>query len=111
MSEPPLTDRELSRLESDTFKYFADEINLENGLVPDNTRVGAPSSIAAVGFALTAYPIAVERKYLTRAETARCPATREASGSGKSLRWIEWRCKRRTEMDAPSVGNAFLLSC
>ena len=67
MWEPPLTDESLSRLESDTFKYFADEINLENGLVPDNTRAGAPSSIAAVGFALTAYPIAVKRKYLTRA--------------------------------------------
>jgi len=71
MPEPPLTDRELSRLESDTFKYFADEVNLENGLVPDNTRTGAPSSIAAVGFALTAYAIAVERKYLTRAEAVR----------------------------------------
>ena len=62
--EQPLTDEELSRLESDTFKYFADEVNLENGLIPDNTRTGVPASIAAVGFALTAYPIAVERKYL-----------------------------------------------
>ncbi|HEX3247982.1 MAG TPA: glucoamylase family protein [Pyrinomonadaceae bacterium] len=69
--EPPLTDEELSRLERDTFKYFADEINLENGLIPDNTRPGAPASIAAVGFALTVYPIAVERKYLTRAEAVR----------------------------------------
>src|SRR5215510_1088128 len=66
-----MTDEELARLESDTFKYFADEVNLENGLVPDNTRRGAPSSIAAVGFALTAYPIAVERKYLSRAEAVR----------------------------------------
>jgi len=66
-----MTDEELSRLESDTFKYFAGEVNLENGLVPDNTRPGAPASIAAVGFALTAYPIAVERKYLSRAEAVR----------------------------------------
>ena len=69
--EPSLTDEELSRLESDTFKYFADEINLENGLVPDSTKQGSPSSIAAVGFALTAYPIAVERKYLSRVEAVR----------------------------------------
>ena len=41
--EPSLTDEELDRLERDTFKYFADEVNLENGLVPDNTRRGAPS--------------------------------------------------------------------
>lgn len=69
--EPSLTDEELSRLESDTFKYFADEINLENGLVPDSTRQGSPASIAVVGFALTAYPIAVERKYLTRSEAVK----------------------------------------
>ena len=69
--EPSLTDEELERLEHDTFKYFSDEVNLENGLVPDNTRLGSPSSIAVVGFALTAYPIAVERKYLTRAEAVK----------------------------------------
>ena len=66
--EPSLTDEELEALERDTFKYFADEINPENGLVPDSTREGSFSSIAAVGFALTAYPIAVERKYMSRAE-------------------------------------------
>jgi len=66
-----MTDEELARLQSDTFKYFADEVNLENGLIPDNTRTGAPCSIAAVGFALTAYPIAVERNYLSRAEAVK----------------------------------------
>ena len=66
--EPSLSDEELERLERDTFKYFASEVNLDNGLVPDNTIKGAPASIAVVGFALTAYPIAVERKYLTRSE-------------------------------------------
>jgi len=66
--EPSLNDEELAQLERDTFKYFADEINLQNGLVPDNTRQGAPSSIAVIGFALTAYPIGVERGYMTRAE-------------------------------------------
>ncbi len=66
--EPPLTDEDLAQLQRDTFRYFADEMNPENGLVPDNTRQGAPSSIAVVGFALTAYPIGVERGYITRAE-------------------------------------------
>ena len=66
--EPSLTDEELASLERGTFRYFADEINLENGLVRDKTSRESPASIAAVGFALTAYPIAVERKYLTRAE-------------------------------------------
>jgi hypothetical protein len=64
--EPTLADKDLEQLEWDTFRYFSDEMNPDNGLVPDNTRQGAPSSIAAVGFALTAYTIAVERGYLTR---------------------------------------------
>lgn len=66
--EPSLTDEDLDRLECDTFRYFADEMNPENGLVADSTKQAAPSSIAAVGFALTAYPIAVERGYMSRAE-------------------------------------------
>jgi hypothetical protein len=66
--EPSLSDESLASLERDTFKYFADEMNSENGLVPDSTKQGAPCSIAVVGFALTSYPIAVERGYLTRKE-------------------------------------------
>jgi hypothetical protein len=67
-SETSLSDEELAQLECNTFKYFVDQMNPENGLIPDSTRQGAPSSIAAVGFALTAYPIGVERGYMTRAE-------------------------------------------
>lgn len=66
--EPSLSYEELAQLERDTFKYFVEEMNLENGLIPDNTKQGAPCSIAVVGFALTAYPIAVERGYLPRTE-------------------------------------------
>jgi hypothetical protein len=66
--EPSISDEELAQLEKDTFKYFVMEMNPENGLIPDNTRQGAPCSIAVVGFALTAYPIAVERGYITRTE-------------------------------------------
>jgi len=66
--EPSLTNESLVRLERDTFSYFADEMNLKNGLVPDSTKQGAPCSIAVVGFALTTYPIAVERGYITRKE-------------------------------------------
>src|SRR2546421_1088223 len=66
--EPSLNDEDLAQLERDTFKYFADEVNTENGLVPDSTRQGSPCSIAVVGFALTACTIGVERGYITRAE-------------------------------------------
>jgi len=69
--EPSLSDEDLAQLECDTFKYFVDEMNAQNGLVPDNTRKGAPSSIAVVGFALTAFPIGVERGYISRAEAVK----------------------------------------
>jgi hypothetical protein len=39
-------------------------------LVADTTRVGSPSSIAVVGFALSCYPIGVERGWMTRAVAA-----------------------------------------
>ena len=68
MLHPSLNDRDLARLQTDTFKYFLHEWNPENGLIPDSTREGAPSSIAAVAFALTVYPIGVERKYISRKE-------------------------------------------
>ncbi|MEO7253865.1 MAG: glucoamylase family protein [Casimicrobium sp.] len=44
--------------------------NPDNGLVADTTREGAPSSIAVVGFALSAYPVGVERGWMTRADAA-----------------------------------------
>ena len=65
-----LSDEDLGKLQSDTFNYFREEISPANGLIPDSTRKGAPASIAAVGFALTVYPIGVERGYLPRAEAA-----------------------------------------
>ena len=65
---PSLNDQDLARLQADTFKYFLHEMNPENGLVPDSTRTGSPCSLAVIGFALTVYPIGVERGYLSRHE-------------------------------------------
>ena len=48
------------------FAYFAHETNPANGLVIDTNAKGAPSSIAAVGLALTSYPAAVERGFISR---------------------------------------------
>ena len=61
---------ELSDLQRHTFRYFVYETNPGNGLVRDRSRVGSPASIAAVGLALTCYPIGVVRRWLTRAEAA-----------------------------------------
>jgi hypothetical protein len=49
-----------------TFRFFWDTANPANGLVPDRYPRPSFSSIAAVGFGLTAYTIGVERGYITR---------------------------------------------
>ncbi|WP_242140748.1 glucoamylase family protein [Sphingomonas sp. TREG-RG-20F-R18-01] len=54
-------------LEQRTFRWFWDTGNPANGLVPDAWPNPEFCSIAAVGFALTAYPIGVERGWITRA--------------------------------------------
>jgi len=61
----------LDTLQRNTFEYFLKESNPANGLVPDNTRPGAPSSIAAVGLALACYPVGAERGFITRADAIR----------------------------------------
>lgn len=66
----------LELIQRKSFDYFIQERNPVNGLVRDrahNFQQGAtasPASIAAVGFALTAYPVGVSRDWLDF-ETAR----------------------------------------
>ena len=68
MSHPLIGGKALDKLQRDTFSYFVQEYNPDNGLVPDSTREGVPCSIAAVGMALAAYAVGVERKFISRAE-------------------------------------------
>jgi hypothetical protein len=58
----------LDSLEHDTFRYFWETANPQNGLVPDRAPTPAFASIAAVGFGLTAYLVGVERGYITRTQ-------------------------------------------
>jgi len=55
-------------IEKRTFRFFWETVNRSNGLVPDRWPTPSFSSIAAVGFALTAYPIGVERGWCSRAD-------------------------------------------
>ncbi|MEJ7807727.1 MAG: glucoamylase family protein, partial [Telluria sp.] len=57
---------ELAFLQRESFRYFLDETNPANGLVRDKNAPGWPASIAAVGMALLAYPVAVERGFIAR---------------------------------------------
>ncbi len=55
-------------IEERTFRFFWETVNRKNGLVPDRWPTPAFSSIAAVGFALPAYALGVERGWCTRAD-------------------------------------------
>lgn len=58
----------LHTLQQEAFAYFLQNINPHNGLIADTTRSGSPCSIAVVGFALSAYPVGVERGWLARSD-------------------------------------------
>ena len=58
----------LADLERRTFDFFWDTTDAKTGLAPDRWPRPSFASIAAVGFALSAYPIGVARGYITRAQ-------------------------------------------
>lgn len=60
----------LDDLQRRTFNFFWETTNPDNGLVPDRYPTPSFSSIAAVGFGLTAYGIGVERGWVTREAAA-----------------------------------------
>ncbi len=60
----------LERLQRSAFAYVETYADPDTGLVADTSRPGSPASIAVVGFALSCYPIAVERGWMRRAEAA-----------------------------------------
>ena len=117
--------RTLRRLQRRSFDYFAHESNRTNGLVLDKTAENWPASIAAIGMALTSYPVGVHRRFIDRDEgiertliTLRFLATSEQSdspdasgykgfyyhflsmGSGRR----EWRC------ELSSIDTALLIA-
>ena len=57
-------------LQARTFSYFRETTNPRNGIAPDRWPHPPFASIAAVEFALAAYPIGVERRWVTRADAA-----------------------------------------
>ena len=66
----------LDDVQKRSFDFFWDTTNPANGLAPDRWPNPPFASIAAVGFALTAYPVGVERGFITREQArARTLAT------------------------------------
>jgi len=73
-SSPPNHDALLDEIQEASFRYFEREVSPHTGLVRDSAsnreqgESNAPASIAATGFALTAYPVAVERGWMSRTQ-------------------------------------------
>ena len=118
---PPLFDE----LQERTFRFFWDNADPVTGLVPDRYPTSSFASIAAVGFALTAYPIGVERGYVTR-EQARervlttlrffrnAPQGAEATGvaghNGFFYRYLDMKTGHRVgDIELSTVDTALLL--
>jgi len=70
-SDGPAVDAVVESLQRDAFRYFLQETDPQTGLVLDKTAADSPASIAATGLALAAYPVAVERGFITRAAATR----------------------------------------
>ena len=82
----PADEALLDDLQRAAFGYFLQAVNPANGLVADNSRAQSPCSIAVVGFALSVYPVAVERGWMTRADavTSTCATLRFFHNSDQS---------------------------
>ena len=89
---------ELEQLQRESFSYFLNETNPANGLVIDKTADGSPASIAATGFALAAYPIAVERGFMPHSAAVKRTLT--------TLRFF-WNSSQSTDPDATGYKGFF----
>jgi len=125
VSDPPIGPAEFDILQRETFAYFVKEANPRNGLIADKTRPGAPASIAAVGLALSLYPIGVERKFMDRADAMQRTLTTlrffncsiqgidaDATGyKGFYYHFLDMKSGRRVwECELSTIDTAFLLA-
>ena len=123
--EKPTVEAELEILQRESFSYFVHETNPANGLVIDKTAPDWPASIAATGFALAAYPVGVERGFMSRAAAVeRTLATLrffwnsphgpepDATGyQGFYYHFLDMRTGRRAwQCELSTVDSAFLLA-
>lgn len=122
---PQDDDALLDRLQSEAFEYFLKEVNPANGLIADKTRGDWPASIAATGLALAAYPIGVERGFMTRAAAVAITLTTlrffrdsahgtapDATGyKGFYYHFLDMKTGRRaSRCELSTVDSAFLLA-
>ena len=125
LQQHSFSEKKLETLQRLTFDYFLKETNPDNGLVPDSTRQGAPCSITAAGFALAAYPVGVERGFITRKDAIRRTLTtlrfffnsrqgREPDATGYKgfyYHFLDMKTGRRTwNCELSTIDSTFLIA-
>jgi hypothetical protein len=83
----------LDRLQRRAFDYLDTYSDAGTGLVADTSRPGAPASIAVVGFALSCYPVAIERGWISR-----------RTGAERSLRVLRFFAASEQSEDPGATG-------
>src|SRR6266536_3747039 len=109
----------LDDVERRGFHYFWDLADSHTLLVPDRAPTPSFSSIAAVGFGLTAYGIGAERGYVTRAQAAERTlatlrsllANSEATHNGFYYHFLDMHTGRRFEkVELSTIDSALLFA-
>jgi hypothetical protein len=98
MELTPAQNAFLEQVERDTFAYFWETTPPDTGLTPDRFPGDDTASVASVGFALTAYPVGIERGWITRAQGA----TRTSA----TLRFL-WSTRQGPESEGVSGYHGF----
>jgi hypothetical protein len=116
---------EIDSLQRQSFSYFEHEVSVVNGLVIDKTAQNSPASIAATGFALAAYPVGVERGFISRAaavertlttlrffsNSAQGPEPDATGYQGLYYHFLDMTSGRRAwQCELSTVDSAFLLA-
>jgi hypothetical protein len=117
LAADPFADPFLGDLERRTFRFFWETANPRNGLIPDRYPTRSYASIAAVGFGLTAYPIGVQRGYISlpqargRVLTTLRFFARAENEHGFFYHFIDMRSgKRASGSEISTVDTAILLA-
>lgn len=109
----------IDTIQERAFEYFWHEVNPENGLIRDRSTPWSPSSIAAVGFGLSAIPIGVERGWISREEGYERTVTTlrsflEGGVEGRNgffYHFVDMRTGRREwESELSSIDTALLVA-
>src|SRR2546430_584630 len=109
----------LDDVERRTFHFFWDLADRQTFLVPDRAPTPSFSSVAAVGFGLTAYGIGAERGYVTRAEAAQrvlatlryMLADSEATHNGFYFHFLDMHTGQRFEkVELSTIDSALLFA-